>query len=345
MTAQLLSVKVPFSTTELQMGSSVGGPGVSLCTESAVLVDSVGVMDIQSKGTFMAQTNATMSMLSASVQKIHSQGKVEIWAGGGKAPASCGLSAPAAPTDSGPPAATTEKATGVACAALSATSAGYGLKDAFSAPGVGGKVIAVGVAGVAAVGAGTAGLAAAGVAIGGGAPDIEERASANIKMVAGKKISGVAPAMISSKTPGKYEVKALLVTDFTTVLFTNFALAKFEVKALDAFKTTSRSFEVDGSATIDIETKDFKGKSSKIVMNGITKVTKVMGVDGKTELADDMQVDRNAMMTGALFVKGKTEVKGTLTVSKNTTIKSTKTVDGKVKTDTLEFKSRVTFGL
>lgn len=344
MTAQLLSVKVPFSTTELQMGSSVGGPGVSLCTESDVLVDSVGVMDIQSKGTFMAQTNATMSMLSASVQKIHSQGKVEIWAGGGKAPASCGLSAPAVPPDSGPPGATVEKATGVACAALSVTSAGFGISDTFSGS-IPAYAVSVGVLGVASYGAMSSIGAAAGVVIGGGAPDIEERASANIKMVAGKKISGLAPQIISSKTPGKYEVKALLATDFTTVLFTNFALAKFEVKALDAFKTTSRSFEVDGSASIDIETKDFKGKSAKIVMNGITKVTKVMGVDGKTELADDMQVDRNAMMTGALFVKGKTEVKGTLTVSKNTTVKSTKTVDGKVKTDTLEFKSRVTFGL
>lgn len=43
-----------------------------------------------------------------------------------------------------------------------------------------------------------------------------------------------------------------------------------------------------------------------------------MGVDGKTELADDMLVDRNALMTGALFVIGNTEVKGTLTVSENT---------------------------
>lgn len=344
MTAQLLSVKVPFSTTELQMGSSVGGPGVSLCTESDVLVDSVGVMDIQSKGTFMAQTNATMSMLSASVQKIHSQGKVEIWAGGGKAPAACGLSAPATPADAGPPGATVEKTTGVACAALSVTSASFGISDTFSGS-IPAYAVSVGVLGVASHGAFSSIGAAAGVVIGGGAPDIEERASANIKMVAGKKISGLAPQIISSKTLGKYEVKALLVTDFTTLLFTNFALAKFEVKALDAFKTTSRSFEVDGSASIDIETKDFKGKSAKIVMNGITKVTKVMGVDGKTELADDMLVDRNAMMTGALFVKGNTEVKGTLTVSKNTTVKSTKTVDGKLKTDTLEFKSRVTFGL
>ncbi|MBK6530924.1 MAG: hypothetical protein IPF99_15315 [Deltaproteobacteria bacterium] len=344
MTAQLLSVKVPFSTTELQMGSSVGGPGVSLCTESDVLLDSVGVMDIQSKGTFMAQTNATMAMLSASVQKIHSQGKVEIWAGGGKAPASCGLSAPAAPTDAGPPGATVEKTTGLACSALSLTSANFGLSDTFSGS-IPAYAVSVGVYGVAAHGALTSIAAATGMDIGGGAPDIEERASANIKMVAGKKISGLAPQIISSKTLGKYEVKALLVTDFTTLLFTNFALAKFEVKALDAFKTTSRSFEVDGSATIDIETKDFKGKSKTIVMNGITKVTKVMGVDGKTELADDMLVDRNALMTGALFVIGNTEVKGTLTVSKNTTVKSTQTVDGKVKTDTLEFKSRVTFGL
>ncbi len=344
MTAQRYSVAVPFSSTGFQMGASVGGPGVSLCTAGDVLLDSVGVMDIQSKGAFMGQTNATMAMLSASIQKIHSQGKVEIFAGGGKAPAVCGLSAPADPVDAGPPGAITEKITDAATAALSVTSAGFGLSDAWSAGGVGGKVIAVAVAGVAAVGAAKAAAGAAGAGGGGGA-DIEERAKANIKMIAGKKISGVAPMMICAKTLGKWEVKALLSVDFTTTLFTNFALAKFEVKALNAFSTSSVMWEVKGDVATDVKTKNFEGKAVKITMNGDTKVTKVMDVIKKTTCRDDLQVERNAMMTGKLNVKGKTEVKGTLTIKKNTKIVSTTTVDGDVKTKTVEFKSRVTFGM
>ena len=114
MTAQLLSVEVPFSGTALKLGSSVGGPGVSLATGGDVLVDSVGVMDIQSKAAFVAQTAAAMSMLSAAVQKIHSQGKVEMFAGGGKAPSACGPGGPVTPADAGPPGATAEKVTAIA---------------------------------------------------------------------------------------------------------------------------------------------------------------------------------------------------------------------------------------
>ena len=39
MTAQLLSVEVPFSSTTLKLGSSVGGPGASLQTAGVVLLD------------------------------------------------------------------------------------------------------------------------------------------------------------------------------------------------------------------------------------------------------------------------------------------------------------------
>lgn len=350
MTAQLLSVEVPFSSTGLKLGSSVGGPGASLATAGSVLFDSVGVMDIQSQGAFVGQTSAALSMLSAAEQMIHSQAKVELFAGGGISPTSCGPSGPVTAPDAGPPGATTEKVTGLVCAALSATSAGYDLKDAFApnlaieAPTATAKAIGVGVAGIAAFGGFSAVKAAAGGG-GGGGPDIEERSATNIKMIAGKKIAGVAPAMISHKTPGLYEVKALLVTDFTTTLFSNFALAKFEVKSLDAFKTTSTKFEVEADAAVVIDTKDFKGKAKLITMDGHTKVTKVTEVKEKTTLKDDVQVDRNALLKGKLFVKGKTEVKGTLTVSRNTKIKQNTTVDGDVKTKVLEFKSRVTLGL
>ncbi len=343
MTAQQFAVQVPFSNTGLQLGTSVGGPGASLTSNGDVLVDSVGVMDVQSKGSFLAQTNATLAMLSAATQKVHSQGKVEVFAGGGRGPSACGLAAPNTPSDSGAPASASEKVTDLACAALGAVSAGYGIRDAWAAGGTGGKVIAVGVAGVAALGAGAAVAKAAGHA--GGGADIVERASANIKMVAGKKISGLAPAMISAKTPGKYEVKALLVTDFTTTLFTNFALAKFEVKALDAFKTTSTMFDVIAEVETSIKTKDFKGKAALISMDGATTVTKTATVKGATHLHADLEVKRNALLTGALQVDGKTTVKGTLTARKNTRVESTMTVDGNVQTKTQEWKSRVTFGV
>jgi len=324
---------------------------VSLATAGDVLVDSVGVMDIQSLGAFVGQTSAALSMLSASLQKIHTQAGVELFAGGGKSPSSCGPGGPVTAPDAGPPGAAMEKVTGLACAALSVTSASYGLKDAFgpdlfiNAPGLKEKAIAVGIAGIAAFGTKGAVSAAAGGGGGGGGTDIVERASANIKMIAGKKISGIAPAMISHKTPGLWEVKALLVTDFTTTLFSNFALAKFEVKALDTFKTTSTHFEVEADATVDIKTAKFKGKSNTITMDGHTKVTKVTDVKGKTTWKDDVDVERNALLRGKLTVLKKTEIIGTVTVKKKTTIKSNTTVDGDVKTKTVVFKSRVTLGL
>jgi uncharacterized membrane protein YjjB (DUF3815 family) len=348
MTAQLLSVHVPHTNTNLQLGSSVGGPGVSLATAGDVLVDSVGVMDIQSKGAFVGQTSAAMSMLSASVQKIHSQGKVELFAGGGKSPAACGPGGPVTAADAGPPGAITEKVTGVACAVLTATSAGYGLQDAFTpqlaiaAPGLVAQVPAVAVAGVALGVSAMAGAAVAG-AVGGGT-DIEERASSNITMVAGKKISGIAPGIIGYKTLGKWEVKALLVTDFTTTLFTNFALAKFEVRALDAFETTSSAFEVEADVAVEIETKEFTGRATLITMDGATKVTKIMDVMGKTTCQDALTVSKKTTMTGKLFVKRKTDIKGKLTVQ-CTEVKGSVTVGGDFKTDKVEFKASTVFGM
>jgi len=362
MTAQRLSIHVPFSNTLLQMGDSVGGPGVSLSTANDVLLDCVGVMDVQSKGQFVAQTNAVLMMLSAATQKIHSQGKVEVYAGGGKNPGPCGTGSPAGAPETGAPGAVTEKVTGLACAALSGVSASYGVSDAKEAGT--GMAIALGVAGIAAAG-GVGAVAkvfmspktkpppgethgvvanAIRIAFGGGA-DIEERASANIKMVAGKKISGIAPLMITAKTLGKYEVKALLVTDFTTTLFSNFALAKFEVKALDVFKTTSIMFDVQGDVATNINTLKFTGKSEAITMNGVTHVTGTMDVTDKTTCDADLLVERNAMLKGKIKVHGYTRIKGKLTVKRDVMVKSNITVDGDTKTEKLELKSSVTFGL
>lgn len=118
-TSQAYNVTVPYSGTTMCFGSAAGGAGASLTTLGQVLIDAVGTMGLQSKGNFSAQTNAAMALLSAASTQAHSQGKVEIFAGGGMAPGACGSGAPATPGPNAPPAKTAEKVTEVACAAAS----------------------------------------------------------------------------------------------------------------------------------------------------------------------------------------------------------------------------------
>ena len=393
MAKQRLSVVVPFSGSALQLGASVGGPGASLVTAKAVLVDSVGVMDIQSKGHFTGQTNAMMLMLSGAAQKVHSGGKVEVYAGGGNNPDDCSTGSPAGAPDSGKPGAAAEIATNVACAGLSgvkawqdlgaAASAGSGSMSSMAEAGSAAMAVVKGLAdlGKAAAGpfatekagsqvggvfeamggaAGTIGSAlkgdwggvASGVssmvtgsvsAAGGSAPDIEERATANIKMIAGKKISGLAPLGIDFKTPGKFEVKALLVTDFTTVTFSNYALAKFEVKSLYQIKTTSARFEVDVKTAAKISTEDFIGKAKLITQDGVTHVKKTLEVAGNVSLADELIVYKDAKLNAKLKVKGETHIHGKFTVEQDVTVKSNVSSNKQVKTKDFVAKSRVTF--
>ena len=317
---------------------------MSLATAGDVLLDCVGVMDIQSKSAFVGQTNAALSMLSASIQKIHSQGKIEMFAGGGLGPSACGMSGPSAPADAGPPGAAMENVTSKVCAALSATSAGFGFRDSLAVPGIASKIPAVIVAGIAGYGV----KGAFGALSSGGPPsgpkDLEQRAKMNVKMVAGKKISGLAPQMISSKTLGKFEVKSLLVTDFTTVLFSNFALAKFEVKSLVWFKTTSLAFEVEGTTSVEITTPEFTGQAKIIKMKGDTKVEKIMDVLGKTKCKNKLTVEHDTLMHDKLTVSLDTEVKGTLEVKMDGKVKDTTTVAKDVKTKSVFFKAKVILG-
>ena len=118
-TSQAYNVTVPFSGTTMCFGPAAGGPGASLTTLGQVLIDAVGTMGLQSKGNFSAQTNAAMALLSAASTQAHSQGGVEIFAGGGMAPGACGSGATATPGPNAPPAKTAEKVTEVACAAAS----------------------------------------------------------------------------------------------------------------------------------------------------------------------------------------------------------------------------------
>ena len=393
MAKQRLSVVVPFSGSALQLGDSVGGPGASLVTAKAVLLDSVGVMDIQSKGHFTGQTNALMLMLSGAEQKVHSGGKVEIYAGGGNDPGDCSAGAPAAAPDSGKPGAVTEIATNAACAGLSgvkawqdlsaAVTAGSGAMETMKEAGGAAMTIIKGLADVGKAATGPfatektasvmgglfeAGSGAAGAiggllkgdpgavfsgissmitgtssAAGGAAADIEERATANIKMIAGKKISGIAPYGIDFKTPGKFQVKALLVTDFTTITFSNYALAKFEVKSLYQIKTTSAKFEIDAKAAAKITTEKFTGKSTLITQDGVTHVKKTLAVTGDVTLKDTLTVYKDSKLNAKLTVKGEAHIFGKLTVEQDVTVKSNVSSNKKVKTKDFVAKARVTF--
>ncbi|MBL8604163.1 MAG: hypothetical protein JNK72_19710 [Myxococcales bacterium] len=397
MTKQQLSVAVPFSGTTLQMGAAAGGDGISLVTAKDVLFDSVGVFDIQSKGKFTAQTNGGMKMLSAALHKVHSGGKVEIYAGGGSNPGDCSAGSPASATDTGKPGAKTEILANATCGALSGYKAWQDLSSALTgaqgdlsmgeavgaAAGVMkglcdvGKVIpgmlghikeasqvgsgfdaasgALGVIGGLAKGdfgsvasgissmiTGGAGLSK-GSGPGGSSADIEERAAANIKMVAAKKISGCAPLGIDSKTPGKFEVKSLLLTEFTTTSFANYALAKFEVKSLVFIKTSSSTFEVDAKATAKIETPAYTQKATMITHDGFTHITGSTIVDGKTTIRKKLDVTSNTIMKGKLTVDGNVDIKGQWIVEQDVTVKRDVTIANKVTVRQMQAKSRVTF--
>ncbi len=392
-TPQAYNVTVPYSGTTMCFGSAAGGAGASLTTLGQVLIDAVGTMGLQSKGNFSAQTNAAMALLSQASTQAHSQGKVEVFAGGGMAPGPCGSGAPASPGPNTPPAKTAEKVTEVACAAVSVAKAyndfatnreaagkandAYSAArdtagrdaaagDAFAAElgmlkagldvaktgaGVGAlyasgdtKDAAKGLGGVIEAGAGMAGMmsgamkgdlgsvvsgisgmisGSAGVAgaAGAGGVDIEERASGNIKMVAGMKISGTAPIGIDFKTANKFSVNAALVVDFTTITWGTFAAAKFEVKSFGSVKTASSKLEMK-HATGKIDCKaNFTAKAPVITIDGFTTVTKNLTVKKNTYLKGKLTVDKDTLLKAKLQVDKNSNLKGTLTVHKASTLK------------------------
>lgn len=381
--SQRYSVHVPFGDVSLQMGDSAAGEGASLSTIGDVLIDSVGVADLQSKGDLMAQTNAAMTLLSGSSSHIHSQGKVEIFAGGGLAPGPCGGGGPAAPSDTGAPGQAAEIATNLACNGLAGLKAAQGFQSAAAAgdtvnmvkSALDGAKAVTGVAGLATPEAGKAGAVLEAVsgyigyasavmsgdvggavsglasvitggagAAGGGGADIKENATGNIAMVAGKKISGTAPLGIDSKTPAKYEVKSLAVIDFKTISFTNFVLAKFEVKALDKIGTGSSVFEHAVKATAKIHCRSkFEVEASKITQDGKVRVTETVDVGGNTSFKNDLSVKKDVVMKKKLTVKKLTEVKGKIVVKRAVLIDGDTTAKAKTKTKKLVAKATVTF--
>lgn len=393
-TAQRYSVHVPFGDVSLQLGASAAGAGASLSTIGDVLIDAVGVADLQSKGAFLAQTNAAMTLLSGASSHIHSQGKVEVFAGGGMAPGPCGGGGPAGPTDSGTPGAAAEAITNLACNGLSGVKAWKDLSSAVTAAqaptesvveGFGaaagvmkglsdltkaalgptslaeknmskvgsGFEAASGALGVVAgaakgdVGSVVSGLSnmitgSAGAA--GGGADIKENATGFIKLVAGKKISGVAPFGIDSKTPAKYEVKALAVVDFTTITFSNFVLAKFEVKTIDKVGTTSSTFDHGVKATVKIDCgATFTAKAPAIKHDGKVHVTKTADVKGDSSFKAKLKVKKDATMKDTLTVDDAVTVNGKIEVLRDVIIKGAATAGAKVTTQDKVIKGRVTF--
>lgn len=361
-TAQTWAVTVPHSSGQMAFGRCAAGNGASLTTVGSALVDAVGTLTLQAKGDLTAQTNAVLTWLSQSGTQAHSQAKVEVFAGGGMAPGDCGGGIPAPSTSATMPAETTEKAVNLGLSAACLSRNAMELK-AWGASGAGAVVqgadavknvlegvstatgsttasgLAAGAEGVSAVasaasgdlagiawGAGTAASAAAGGAsAGGGGSDIEQRATANIKMVAGKKISAVALAGFDYKTLNKFGVTAGLVVDFTTIMWSAYCLLKWEVKSMGTVKTAETLMDIKAkkegkmNSTASLTFKaPFIKYQGKLEVSASKKATGHLKVNGDVELRDTLQVDGTSFLKAKLHVQKDVTLKQTLTVSGNT---------------------------
>ncbi|MBL8604162.1 MAG: hypothetical protein JNK72_19705 [Myxococcales bacterium] len=369
MAAQTFAVTVPHATSQLALGRCACPDGASLTTVGSILVDAAATLTAQSKGDFTAQTNATMSWLSAAGTKAHAQAKVEIYSGGGVAPGPCGSGAPAPSPGTTSPAASTEKMVNVTLSGASLLRNAYEIKNADSALATASQVldgvknaaelgnefvenetaksVIAGIAGVAEAGSGVTGaiggvksasggidkiaaLAGGGATVAsggagvaaaaaGGSVDIEERSAAEIKMVAGKKISATAGVGFDYKTLNKFGVTAALVTDFTTITWAAFCLLKFEVKSFSKVKIGTTMWEVKASTKADLTagaTITLKAPTLKYV--GRVKMTKWLLVRDNTDIKNGLSVSKdtelkaNLTVHGDFITKQKIEVKGDL---------------------------------
>ena len=357
-TAQTWAVTVPHSSGQMAFGRCAAGNGASLTTVGSALVDAVGTLTLQSKGDLTGQTNAVLKWLSQSGTQAHSQAKVEVFAGGGMAPGPCGSGVPSPSTESTTPADTTEKAVnlGLSAASLSrnamelgawgATGAGAVVQGADAVKNVleatstaTGSATAGGLAGVTEMVSGAASIAgggAAGVAWGvgtaasgasgaagaaGGGSDIEHRATANIKMAAGAKISAVALAGFDYKTLNKFGVTAGLVVDFTTIMWSAYCLLKWEVKSMGTVKTAETLMEIKAKKEGKMSSNaslTFKAPMIKYV--GKLEVTKTTEVQKDVELKDTLLVDKAAHVKDKLHVQKNLTIKQTLTVKSDANV-------------------------
>ena len=356
-TPQMYLAATPHSSSQLALGRCACPDGASLTTVGSVLVDAVGTLIIQSKGTFTAQTSAAMSWLSAAKTQCHSQAKVEVYAGGGIAPGPCGAGMPATTPPPTTPAHESEKLVNAALLAASLGRAATEMHEAEHtsemvaagadvakevaevgsewAPegakgpmehGAGGAEVVAGVAqmasgGVAGIAGGLATIASGGAAASGAGSNIEERAATEIKMVAGKKISGTAGVGFDFKTINKFGVTAALVTDFTTIKWVAFCLLKFEVKSFVMVKVGTTLFLVHAHSDAKMEGKaTLTFKAPYIRYKATMEMTKTLEVKEKTILKDTLEVTSDTTLDAKLDIKKDLIVKQTVEVKANAKI-------------------------
>lgn len=415
MGGQSAALNVPNGSTSLQLGACAAGTGASLTTQCDVLVDAHGVANLQSAGALTVQTNAGLDILSTSGTKVHTPAKVEIFAGGGKAPGACGTGAPAAPTDGGAPGQRGEGITdlttglfsiatglqdgrealagedtflngmGFLSAGLGIYSAGVGgggsaatalgvdpdnqsVKDVGTISKVGGysgaslgglKSIAEVVAAVKSrdVAAGLdAGLSLLGSGLGvysaegAGGVDIEERASGNIKMVAGNSISGSAPLGISFKTATAFSVAATVQAKFETLVFAVTAgvkagitgwgivslksLAKISSEA-PLFTINAAKFEHTG-ASFKVQAPYVEFDSWNTIMTGNAIIQSNIRVEGTAAFHKAATFSEQVKMAKNVRIQGDQSVRGNVNVGGGIKTKTDLIANGKVKSASIK---------
>jgi hypothetical protein len=354
-TPQMYLAATPHSSSQLALGRCACPDGASLTTVGSVLVDAVGTLLIQSKGTFTAQTSAAMSWLSAATTQCHSQAKVEVYAGGGIAPGPCGAGAPASTPPPTSPAHTSEKLVNAALLAASLGRAVTELGEAHHAA----EQVAVGadmakevtevasewvpeehkeglehaagraelVSGAAEIASGNvvgglATMASGGAAASGGGSNLEERAATDVKMVAGKKISGTAGVGFDFKTINKFGVTAALVTDFTTIKWVAFCLLKFEVKSFVQVKVGTGLFGLHAHTSASMEGKALLTfKAPYIRYKAKMEMTKTLLVIKETVLRNTLEVAKDASLRAKLDIKKDLVIKQKVEIKANAIIK------------------------
>lgn len=354
--AQTWAVTVPHASGQMAFGRCAAGNGVSLTTVGSALVDAAGTLTLQSKGALTGQTNAVLKWLSQTSTQAHSQGAVEVFAGGGMAPGDCGAGIPSPSTKSTTPADKTEMAvnlaltaaslgrnvvefrgaeSGMAKAAVGLDAAKNALEGTAAATGnegfakaAAGAEMLSGAASIAAnptdignvAGAlGTIGSGAAGAA---GGSDITERATQEIKMVAGKKITAVALAGFDYKTLTKFAVTAGMVVDFTTINWAAFCLLKWEVKSLGKVKTSETTLEIEAKTTGKMESHGpITFKSPSIFYKGKVNVKEEGAKTGHLSVKDTVLIIDEMWVEDTSFLKSKLTVENDMILKQRLKVK------------------------
>lgn len=168
-----------------------------------------------------------------------------------------------------------------------------------------------------------------------GSTDIEERAADNIKLVAGRKISGTAALGVEFKTANKFSVSAAAAAEFTTIAFSVAAALKAEIKAIA--KIAGKTF---GKIEFDDSIGEWKNKAKldlkapTVTVDGKMVVTKNsylqarLTVRQKTQLRDELEVFNKTHLKNELKVDKETQLMDKLTVKKHTKMEASASIMG-----------------